>query len=386
MNKNILAAISFIFIFFLVFPETSLAQNFRSGENTTLGSNETINKDFFASGERVTVAGVVNGDAYLAGGTLVINGTINGDLLAAGGSIEVNGSVTGDVRVAGGNITITGNVGRNLTVAGGNISLSPQSVVRGSLTAVGGNFSLQGPVEKDITMAGGELSLGSSVGGDVNAAVGQMILNPRSNVAGNLRYWSENDLVQNSEASVSGTITKQAPPRGDVDEEELEAVGKGFITMFKILSFLTALSFGLLILRFLPVFSTKVADTIKTRPLLSLGIGFLALAATPILVVLLLFTVVGIPLAILALFALIFYLWLSKIFVAMVTGRFLADYLDRKTNVYLAFTLGLLAYYLITLIPIIGGIAGFVSGLMGLGAIVMMKREYFQQLRSKKII
>lgn len=368
----------FIFcLFAFAVPVSVLAQsNFRSGDTSTLPQNETIDRDYFATGKDVSVDGTVNGDAYLAGGNVTVNGTINGDLLAAGGNLNINGEVTGNIRVAGGNITVNGKVGRNVTAAGGSITASPNSQVTGSITSAGGNLNLLGPIGKQANLGGGQINIDNSVGSDVNAAVGNLTLSSRANVNGNLIYWSDTKASINPQAKVSGKVTQNIPPKKEAPKADAAA---GAYTAFKIISFLTALVFGLLLIRLFPNFTLQTAQTIKRNWLLSLGLGFLAIAVTPFAVILLLITIVGIPFAILWIFFLVFDLWLAKIFVAIAIGSSIAIYFKRQWTLYLAFLLGLIVYYIIGIIPLVGWLFSFTAAIVGLGAIILTKRNYYQK-------
>ncbi|MDD5147421.1 MAG: polymer-forming cytoskeletal protein [Candidatus Daviesbacteria bacterium] len=364
----------------IITPRTTFAQNnFRSGQNSTLFSNEVINQDYFASGSNVLVDGTVNGDAYLAGGSVILNGAVNGDLLVVGGNLNINGTVSGNIRAVGGNINLNGNVGRSVTIAGGSLTLSPQAQVAGSLTSAGGNINLLSPIGKGANLAGGMVNIGNEMGGDVNAGVNQLSLAPTAKLQGNLIYWSENKANINPEASVSGKITQNIPKT-----QQYSGTGKamvGFGAAFKFFSFLSALLIGFLVLKLVPRFTNQMSEVVVDHWLLNLGLGLLVVAVTPILIILLLITVIGLPLAVLWIFFIGFGLWLAKIFISLALGRWMMKYFKQRWNVYLTFSLGLLVYYLITLIPVLGWLTGLLAALIGLGALLVTKKEYYLQPR-----
>src|SRR3990170_1191544 len=138
MKRFFVILASFLFVLALTFPvlaQDKSKENFRQGELVTLPAGETVNRDFFAFGERVEISGTVNGDVYAGGGIVIVDGKVNGDLLAGGGTLTISGSVSQDARVGGGQITITGKVGRNLTIGGGNVELTdPAAKVGGEVT------------------------------------------------------------------------------------------------------------------------------------------------------------------------------------------------------------------------------------------------------------
>jgi hypothetical protein len=375
-------------LFVLSFPFTVYAQsNLRTGEIVTLSTNEIVNKDYFAAGKNVSLDGIVNGDAYLAGGGVTINGVINGDVLVAGGNITINGDVTGNVRVAGGNISISGKIGRNITAIGGSINLLQSANVVGSLTVAGGNINIFSPIAKDIVVAGGQVNIENSVSGDINAVVRRMIISSGAKVNGNIVYWSENKAVIASDSSVVGTITQHIPPKSpQPDYQSMKKVGVGFLTFFKLISFLTALVIGLLLIKLLPVGITTMTTSVSNHWLQNLGIGFLVLAITPLLLFLLFVTLIGFPIAIIWMFFILFDLWVAKIFVALSIGLSLMKYFKQTWSMYLTYLFGLIVYFIIGLIPVIGWIFGCITTLIGLGTIIVTKKQYYLDLRQKKLI
>lgn len=380
MKKLLLILLPLLFL--IITPVAFAQSNFRNNEVSTLSRNETINKDYFATGEKVTLSGTVNGDAYLAGGTITVDGTVNGDLLVAGGNINITGNVKGDIRVAGGDINIDGTVGGNITTLGGAIRVDDDSEVSGSMVAGGGNVEVFGPIGKGITAGAGSLMIANKVGGDVVTGVGQLDLASDAQVAGNLQYMSEEKAGIADGASVSGSIKQQMPPKGP-DEKDKKALLAGAAVGFAVFKFLSLLAIGSLLLWALPVFMKNASVAMVKKPLQSLGVGFLVLILTPILAVILMVTVIGLPLGLVALLGYFFLLYISKVFAALAVGE---RVLGPKQNRYLSLALGLLILILVLFIPVLGGLVDFMAMLLGLGAAVMTKKVMFQNLRSKKLL
>ncbi len=366
----------------LVLAPITLAQsNFRNEEVATLSKNETIDKDYFATGEKVTLSGTVNGDAYLAGGNIIVDGTVNGDLLVGGGNINITGDVTGDIRVAGGSIQIDGAVGGNITTLGGNVRIDDDSDVEGSVVAGAGNMEVFGPIGKGITAGAGTLLIGNTVGGDVVAGVEELDLAANAKINGELNYMSEEKAGIAEGASVTGKINHQVTQ--GVDEEDKEKLFAGLNIGFAIFKFLTLLVIGSLLLWAVPNFMRNTSVAVRENPLQSLAIGFLVLVVTPIVAVVLMITLIGLPLGLVLLLGYFFLIYISVIFTAVAVGDRI---LDKKSNRFLAFALGLFIISVLLLVPVIGGLVDFAAMLLGLGAAMMTKKAMFQNLRSKKLI
>src|SRR3990170_1195991 len=239
-----------ILIAFLILPLITTgvyaAKNLQRSETVLVPKGEVVEGDYFAAGERVTIAGTVNGDAYVAGGNVIVEGEINGDLIAAGGTVNVRGKVAQDVRIAGGQVAVSGDVGGNVTLVGGSLEVSDFAKIAGSLVSAGGNLSVFAPIGKGATIGVGAATFGNTVNGDVTAGVGELTLTPNAKVAGHLNYWSENDAQIQQGAEISGKTVHNYPQKKE-REESAKALG-GLLGIFKIASFLAALIIGAILI------------------------------------------------------------------------------------------------------------------------------------------
>ncbi len=362
-------------------------ENIRSGDSVDLPANQVVDRDFFAAGQTVVISGTVNGDAYVAGGTVIVEGIVNGDLLAAGGTVTVRGRVTDDVRVAGGTVTISGTVGGNVSTAAGTVNLTDAARLGESLVGAVGTLEVYAPVAEDVTVAGGQVIIGSTIGGDVVAAVERLILTPQARIAGDLDYWSQVQADIRPGAIVVGETTKHAPPqRVQAQEEEIGRAFAGFALFTTLMNLVSSLVAGLLLIRFYPVFTQGAVSTIARKPLLSLGIGFLTLILTPILIIILMITLLGIPLALVLLALYLVSLFFSSIIVALFIGQLIIKPKDDNMPNGWALLLGLVILAVITtLIPLIGPLINFFVILFGLGALLVAERNMYAATREKNI-
>lgn len=383
MRKFVILFLALLTPLFIVVPVFAK----ETGEHIILDANEIIDKDYFAGGEAVTILGTVNGDAYVAGGNVTIEGTVNGDLLVAGGNIVVRGTVTDDIRAAGGSLTLSGNVGKNVTAVGGNVTISEGSNVMGSVVMAGGNLNLNAPVGRGATLAGGQVSVASEIGGDVWAGVGALTVTSNARINGDLHYISEDDATILSGATISGETRRDQPPADSQRAQETgKAVATGIVTGFKFASLLSSLLIGFLLIRLLPQFMQSTAEKIKNDPWKALGFGFLTYIISPVAVLLLIITLVGIPLALILLFATFLLAYIAKIFVAVFVGNWIMKKANWKGGLFVALFLGLVVYYGLGMIPVINAFSTLLFLLMGTGALLLTKKEYYSKLRSRNSI
>lgn len=388
----------FLAVALLLFPAVFLcaAQNVsaqtidKNIKTVVLAKDQIINSDYVVSGSSVNIAGTVNGDAYVAGGTVVVEGTINGDLLAIGGNITIKGNITGNARVAGGGIIVTGSIGRNLSVAGGSINLMDGAKIGGSITGAGGMFALYGDIGKDIRAAVGQMTLGDTVGGNIFTYTGQLSVSPSANIAGDIVYWSNQKIEVASGAAITGKISQNLLPKNKVssrvESTKFVPMIATFATFGKIISFIASFIVGLLFVTFFPLYANKLVAATQKDYWKNVGIGLLAIIVAPIMIILLLLTLIGIPLAILAGMMFGFSLYASMIVASIVIGKWIVKYITKKEHVIWSLFVGLIAYEIVSLIPVLGWAFSAIFIAAGLGAILMERKRNYLQLREKKLI
>ncbi len=385
MKRFFLIFLSILVLLFI--PASIFAQDSSETKNIILPKGEVVDKDYFATGDTITLSGVVNGDAYLFAGSIVVEGEINGDLIAAGGQVTIRGKVSDDVRVAGGQVTISSTIGRNLTFAGGNVDLTDAARVEGSVVGAGGNVSVFAPIGKGAKFGAGNLTLGSSIGGDVEAGVGLLTLTSKADVSGDITYWSNTDANVHKGAKLTGGLTKNTPPKGfSVSPAKVLSVATGVNIFFQIMALISSFVIGFLLIRFFPNSTKTVLAALEKRPWASLGIGLLTLILTPIIIVLLLIIILTIPIALILLAAYLVALYLTRIYISYFIGKKLFYQFTKKEYNYWALLVGLVIFAIISLIPIIGGILVFLSVLFGLGAIFFKLKDLYSSSREKNIL
>ncbi len=353
----------------------------------TVPAGEVVNRDYFAFGESVEISGTVNGDLYAAGGHVLVDGQINGDLLAVGGKVTISGTISQDARIAGGEVIISGKIGRNVTVGSGNMELTPNAVIQGGVVAGSGNIHVAGSVGRDITIGAGSMTISGNTTGNIKAAAGAIRLTSNAKVSGDLTYWSQSPASIDSQAKISGHITKAALPKEFVPQpEDAVKLFLGLKLFWVVANFTSTLILGLLLIHFYPTFSQRAVAHLKKQPLASAGLGVLVLIFTPILVAILGITLIGLPLAFLLVVLFLIYLYLGRIFVITWAGHLISRRLGKEHSEKWAFVIGLVVYSLLTIIPVVGNLVTFLAILFGLGTLLLIKKEVYIAARNQELI
>jgi cytoskeletal protein CcmA (bactofilin family) len=329
----------------------------------------TLGDDRFMSGERVDAAGPVEGDLIVAGGEVHVDANTRGDLLAAGGDVRVSGSAGQDAYVAGGDVVIAGVIERNARVAGGTVRVAPTAQINGSLTAAGGEVDVLGAVGGYVQAASGRIFVNSEVAGDVYATGREIALGPQARIGGAVRYRGEID--QHPQAQVAGGVERLPDA-----EREMRRGVRAFWWIWVVGLILLAI----ILLVLMPAFTRQASDTARARTGLSFLVGLIALVAIPVLIVIAMITVVGLPVGLLLI---LFYFGLLLVGVVF-TGIALGDAGLRRARLWDEHKLGLriagaaialVVLALVSMIPFLGAVVMFVALVVGMGALLAQWRR-----------
>ncbi len=356
-------------------------------KRVVLSAGKEVQGDYFAFGPHVEISGVVHGDVYAAGGEVLVDGVVDGDLIVAGGEVRVSGEVTQDIRMAGGTVTLSGKVHRNATIGGGDVHLTDSSHLKGSAVIGAGNLLLGGSIDGDARIGAGNVTLSKTIGGDLAAAAPAIRLTSRASVGKNIRYWSEDEPSIDEGATVLGTVTGHPIP--EVFKGKEKEVRRGVVGM-KILaglvSFVSTLVLGLLLLRIYPVFTAKAVSTIQERPWVTLGVGGVVLVGTPLVAFVCVASVLGVPLGLMLAAMYFVTLYLGRVFVILWLGRRLLRRASDSSSASRAFVAGLAVYFILSLVPLVGGLITMLTIVTGLGALLVTKKELVVKLRNEQIV
>lgn len=356
-------------------PLQAAAADLRQGNDITIGSGQTINDDLYAAGATITVDGTVNGSVIAAGGTITISGTVTRDLIVAGGTINVTGRVGGTIRAAGGNLTLDGPVEQDIVLAGGMVDIGSKGSIGRDLVMASGTATVSAPVGRNVTMGSGTLTLRNRVGGDVHGRVDQLKLDG-AQIAGNLDYTSANQVQEVNGARVTGTTTRHQPPAN--------STSNGFVNWLRALVGIAAL--GLIFLFLLPRLSGRSIDTLRAEPWLSLGIGAAILIATPF--VALIIFIIGLLIGGWWLALLLIPIWILALAVGYVVSGFLLGrviFAQVGWGAYhdaLALVAGLFVLAVLTVIPLLGWLAGLAAVVFGVGALGLATMRLIRPART----
>ena len=332
--------------------------NFLTDENLVV--DKEIGKTTFAAGNSVKVSSNIDGIAFVAGNIVNVNSTQD-YLFAAGNNVTLDGVTAKDAFIAGNFLTVSSSTIRDLYMAG--TSMTVNSDLTGNLYAIGNSVNINSKIEGDVYVATDSLTIGKD-------AV----------ITGTLRYPDDTKLEVKESAVINNAEPYEGTTKVDTEKVDLDLdinpmaiiIGKLLGTLFRFTA--------MIIIAFLLLALNKGAfETIKKQKqafgniALTSLLGFAFLIMFPIASIMVMCTVIGIPLGIIALtiYSLLIYLSIIP------TAYYFGNLVFGKTikNRFLLMLVSLVLLYLIRLIPFLGGLVSFISLIFGLGMYTLLMKN-----------
>ncbi|MCP8971322.1 polymer-forming cytoskeletal protein [Ectobacillus ponti] len=331
-------------------------------EMSTVAKGEVVERTVFLTGDTVTVDGTVQGDVYAAGANIIVNGTIEGDLMAAASEVQVNGTVKGNVRAAAQAVEVNGSVEKNVLSFAQSVSLAEGSKILGEVLTFAQDLNLNGDVGKHVQGAVQSVQVNGNIGGDMDwYGVEQLTIASGAKVGGSLHYQSPQE-GKIADGTVNGNV------QYDVTKEPVQTNTKNSFSGLGVWFSVASTLLLWLVFRFLfkkP--AAAVRRALNEAPFQQAGIGAAVLIGLPIASILLMFTVIGIPLSLLAVTAYIVLLCVNKVFIGIWLGHRI---IRAKLHPMLKELIGLVILLLVVQIPFVGWLFSLAAALLFLGAVV----------------
>ncbi|SEI80273.1 hypothetical protein SAMN04488113_12124 [Alkalibacterium gilvum] len=379
-KSNHLSVIIFFIISFISLAGTVSATTLANNNQTsdTLEQGQTIDGPGFFYGEAIQIDGNVDGTTFVFGEQVQVNGDINGSLFIVGESVQIRGEVNGNIYGVGETIRMDGTNNSDVFMTGKTVRVEQNSVIGRDLFIAGMDVIQSGSVPRHLFGAGESVILNSSVGGDATIYGEEVTLNDSASIEGNFTYNSPNEADISQNARIAGqTYYTKTEPTDSTMFSFSQTERWMFRILFALFSLISALIVWLFIRLLRPQFWMNSTKSIATIPLKTMGFGLLALIATPLVTVLLMVTIIGIPMGIILSALYWIALYIAKIIVALFIGSQITKAYERESlgKEFLHVTLGLFILELLMLIPYVGWIIALIVAITGLGALVTFSRK-----------
>ena len=343
-----------------------------SGAPLKVPEGQVIEGNHYMAFGSVIMAGTVSGDLCAAGGNVSIPGKVGRDLWVAGGEITVGDSVGEDVRAAGGQVSLSGPIGGDLMCFAGNTDVDSGCKVAGKVMISTGDLTWAGEAGKDLEAYAGVITLKGVVHGNAHLSGTDIVVGPGAVVEGDLVYTSAAEAKISPQALVKGKTDHRLPP------ERAHKTKKQFplAAILKILTFwawsLGSLLLGSLLMNLFPGMGQRIEARIRTLHWAALA-GFIVLSLSPAVTLALLLSVLGVPIGLALLGAVLFALIASIAFAGLTLGRALVELITKKPAAawFWPMALGVFLIQLLGLIPCFGLILKLLVAIVGVGGMYL---------------
>jgi len=237
--------------------------------------------------------------------------------------------------------------------------LTMEGTVTSTVFVIDGDAVVTGKVEGDITVISGRLTLGSTATVDnVNVIDGTLVRENGAVISGKLSQ--RDDLLNIWQVGVFSAL-----------------VWIGMVAV--------VLAGGLIFAGVAGRQLSAAGDRIAREPGPTVLAALVAWVAMPVLMVLTMFTLVGIPMGIGYFVFVLPVLWFAGYLVAGTQlGRLMLRNRPVSERPYLAAVVGLIILQAVTWIPWFGGVVAFVAGVVGSGALLLLAWQSWRGQRTEK--
>jgi cytoskeletal protein CcmA (bactofilin family) len=348
----------------LALPPAAEAADVEHGNPSyTLPAGHEVKTDLIVAAENARIDGDVDGDVISTSQFLTVNGHVKGDIIAFGQEVRVNGPVDGNVRAWCQTLSLNSTVAKNVLFFGEKTDLDEKATVGGTMTILAGTPELNGRVTGDLLALSGVLDINGTLGHDALIRSDRLIIGPTAEIKGQTKY--------------EGRLQPEVSPSaklGSPMEVTLRKPGPDYSRLayywHQVLFWGASFVFGLVLLLIAPGFFFDAGQTSKKiGP--AMGFGLLFLLATPIAAFIICFTIVGIGVAVAAVFLYIIAIYASQVVVSSWLGETI---LGAGVGVGAAvgrLALGLAILRGLRMLPYVGPWITLLVIIWGLGAIVL---------------
>jgi hypothetical protein len=305
-----------------VYIENSINENvYLAGEKVVVSGN--LSEDLFAGAWDLTLRGNIQKNTIVAGGNIEVTGSVAEDLMFAGWTVEVRNTIGGDIRGIGFDITLEKSVTGDVAIAWGDITLNREVLIYGDLWLFATHVNMRGLVKWKTNITAESLNLDGILSTDAFLQLNEakdLNLGPNAKIMGKLTYKAA-ERIPALEKIAIGWAVYEGISEFSSASADAESLG-GLIDTSVTMGSLVVISLGgILLLYLFPNFTRKTAEIVKESPGKSFLFGLLYIILTPIIAIVLLITIVGIPLGLLAIVIYVYTIGFAKLITLVIASQ-----------------------------------------------------------------
>ena len=377
----------FTILFFFYRPMYVKSAHIEGGEKVIVTSPPGEN--CYLAGGEIAVRAVIAGDLTAVGGNLFIQDSVYDDLLIGGGDIEISAYVGGDIRILGGTITLSGNVGGDVVITGGELKIMPGVHIGGDLLTTGGHVEINGTIMGQMVILGGEIDfrgkanqyaefrggtllIDGEIMGTSLLQAEEISLGSDAVFHGDVEYWQRNGEIDFGNSLIDSIADYNEELEPDVGKIDWKYMGLGFLGFWIVrlvaISLLVLVAHGL----FRKTFE-QAGESILRQPMRNLGSGLLYLIGIPIVGLLLIILIVGIPLGTFTLVNYMFTLLFGHVLASLVFAQAVNIRYEKNWGSGMLLLVSILVFLVLKMIgwiPVLGTLVSLAVICLSFGALL----------------
>lgn len=369
-------------LFLFLIPISALAADVRTAESLIIPANEYVNDNLYAAAGEVTVSGTTGKDLIVAGGKVIVNGVTLGDLLVLGGTADILERVSGDLRSLGGQLLVGAPIGGDVIALGGRIQIGQGATIAGDVIVLGGEVIIDGSVSGDVEVYAGQVTINSLIGGQVKLRAGESVNFGERAAMQKVAYTAPEEAMTHEKARIGEVeYTTSLVPKEVVTGTGLAvlfATVAGIMLIVKFFAYLTAAIVATLVFK-------RMSESVVEKTLAgfwsAVGIGFIAFIVSPVILLIIAFTVFGLVIS--AVLGILYALLVavSAVYAGVVFGGMIAKLTIKESSADWKWaSLGTVLLSLISIIPILGWVVSCVFFLAAMGT---LSQSLYRDIQSK---
>ncbi len=350
------------FLICIACPSLSLSAQKRSGNYVNVSQNEIIEGDLYIFGETVAVNGTVTGDLICFCRNLSVSGTVSGDIIAFCQRLELNGMTDDDMRAFAEDIIVAGAIKKNATTFCKSLIFTDEASIGEDLSFGCATSELRGIILGNVRGEAAFINLSGTVEKDTRFSAEKITLTQSAKIGGDLHVTGR-EISIDPGAQITGETEREA------FKKKPSKWTKPSFYLFRIIWLVGAILVGFLMIKLFPGLTGKIVGEAQSL-WKTVGIGIIALLFTPVAIIILAITIIGLPLSFVSLALYLAFFYLSTIFTGMVVGAITLRSSQRPFQIsLLAMITGIAILHVLFLVPLLGFIVHLIAWILGMGMI-----------------
>src|SRR3989338_1330901 len=349
----------FAFIFLIAFSFTAQSAKFISEQNSNLTGQE-IDSNIYITGKNVLVNATARRDITGLCQSFNLLKTVFGDITLACSFISVNAPVNGDIRIAGQEVLI------NYDINGEAMIFANKALIKGvvykDLNLFASEAIINGTIKGPAHIEADKLIINGIFESDAIIDAESITLGPDAAIKGNFNYSGE--LKNPISDKVKGKII-------ELEKQSEFSFNQGTWLWNLVFSYLIFLAVGMLLITVAKEPIQKGVQVLEEKYFWSFIIGLCSFLVIPVLIIFLIITIIGIPIAIIILFLFAIILFVARMYFIIMLGQRLFP----MQNEFIQFSIALLFFALISSIPGVGWIFLAIATTLGIGVMFFVVTE-----------